>query len=159
MNLIKKIKNIFTKKKNIETLDWNDYHSNYWFPNSYSQTDVLGRMIKLNKIYKKDRYSYIAKISSSMIHYSSHVHSHPVRKTFTIPVGDTNLDKGFKSAIGKYSISGGYSNIAKYHAIGFNSMYLNCTGTNNTAYGYSAFTIPVNEIRIKKLTKIYRKES
>lgn len=144
MNLIKKIKNIFTKKKNVETPDWNDYHSNYWFSNDYSQTDTLGRMIKLNKIYKMDRYSYIAKISSSMIHYSSS--SHPFRKTFKIPVGDTALDKGFKSAIGKYSIAFGSSNTVT-------------SGYNNSAYGYSAFTIPVNEIRIKKLTKIYRKES
>ena len=144
MDLIKKIKHLFSKKKNIETPDWNDYHSNYWFPNSYSQTDVLGRMLKLNKIYKKDRYSYITKISSSMIHYSSS--SHPVRKTFTIPVGDTALDKGFKSAIGKYSIAFGSSNTVT-------------SGYNNTAYGYSDFPVPINEIRIKKLTKIYRKDS
>lgn len=142
MNLIKKIKNIFTKKKNVETPDWNDYHSNYWFPNDYSKTDVLGRMFKLNRIYKKDRL-----IDSSKI-YNTHYNfiNHPVRKTFKIPVGDTTLDKGFKSAIGKYSIAFGSSNTVT-------------SGCNNNAYGYSTFPIPINEIRIKKLTKIYRKES
>ena len=42
-------------------------------PNNYSSTDAIGRMFKLNKIYKKDRL-----FTSSMIHYSSS--SHPVRK-------------------------------------------------------------------------------
>ena len=142
MGLIKKIKHLFSKKKNVETPDWNDYHSNYWFPNNYSPTDTLGRMFKLNRIYKKDRL-----IDSSKI-YNTHYHfiNHPVRKTFTIPVGDTALDKGFKSAIGKYSIAFGSSNTVT-------------SGYNNTAYGYSAFPVPINEIRIKKLTKIFRKGS
>jgi hypothetical protein len=144
MNLIKKIKNIFSKKKNVETPNWNDYKKDYWFPNNYSPTDVIGRMFKLNKIYKKERYAYINKVSSSMIHYSSV--SHPVRKTFTIPVRDTALDKGFKRAIGKYSIAFGSSNTVT-------------SGYNNHAYGYSVFPVPINEIRIKKLTKIYRKDS
>jgi hypothetical protein len=144
MNLIKKIKNIFSKKKNVETPNWNDYKKDYWFPNNYSPTDVIGRMFKLNKIYKKERYAYINKVSSSMIHYSSV--SHPVRKTFTIPVRDTALDKGFKRAIGKYSIAFGSSNTVT-------------SGYNNHAYGYSAFPVPINEIRIKKLTKIFRKDS
>ena len=139
MNLIKKIKNIFTKKKNVGTPDWNDYHSNYWFPNNYSPTDAIGRMFKLNKIYKKYRL-----IDSSNI-YKTHWNfiNHPVKKTFTIPVGDTALDKGFKSAIGKYSIAFGSSN----------------TASGYTAYGYSAFPVSINEIRIKKLTKIFRKDS
>ena len=148
MGLIKKIKHLFSKKKNIETPDWNDYHSNYWFPNNYSPTDAIGRMFKLNKIYKKDRL-----FGSSMIHYSSS--SHSVRKKFTIPVGDTALNKGFKSAIGKYSIAFGSSNTV---VSAFNSNTI-IGGCNNTAYGYSTFPIPINEIRIKKLTKIYRKES
>ena len=131
MDLIKKIKHLFSKKKNIETPDWNDNHSNYWFPNNYSPTDAIGRMFKLNKIYKKERYSF---------HYSSS--SHPVKKKFTIPVGDTALDKGFKRAISKYSIAFGSSNTVT-------------SGYNNTAYGSSAFPVPINEIRIKKLTKIY----
>ena len=139
MDLIKKIKHLFSKKKNVETPDWNDYHANYWFPNNYSSTDAIGRMFKLNKIYKKDRL-----FTSSMIHYSSS--SHPVRKKFTIPVGDTALDKGFKRAISKYSIAFGSSNTVT-------------SGYNNTAFGYSAFPIPINEIRIKKLTKIFRKDS
>jgi hypothetical protein len=135
MDLIKKIKHLFSKKKNV------DYKKDYWFPNNYSPT---GRMIKLNKIYKKERYAYINKVSSSMIHYSSVIH--PVRKTFTIPVRDTALDKGFKRAIGKYSIAFGSSNTVT-------------SGYNNHAYGYSVFPVPINEIRIKKLTKIYRKDS
>ncbi len=135
MNLIKKIKNIFSKKKNVETPNWNDYKKDYWFPNNYSPTDVIGRMIKLNKIYKKERYAYINKVSSSMIHYSSV--SHPVRKTFKIPVG--NVSRGSNSiSFGSNSIVSGY---------------------NSTAYGYSSFPNPINEIRIKKLTKIYRKDS
>lgn len=138
MDLIKKIKHLFSKKKNVETPDWNDYHANYWFPNNYSSTDAIGRMFKLNKIYKKDRL-----IDSSMVHYS--YSSHPVRKKFTIPVGDTALDKGFKRAISKYSIAFGSSNTVT-------------SGYNNTAYGYSAFPIPINEIRIKKLTKIYKRD-
>lgn len=144
MDLIKKIKHLFSKKKNVETPNWNDYKKDYWFPNNYSPTDTIGRMFKLNKIYKKERYAYINKVSSSMIHYSSV--SHPVRKKFTIPVRDTALDKGFKRAIGKYSIAFGSSNTVT-------------SGYNNHAYGYSAFPVPINEIRIKKLTKIFRKGS
>jgi len=128
MDLIKKIKRLFSKKKNVETPDWNDYKKDYWFPNNYSSTDTLGRMFKLNKIYKKERYSF---------HYSSS--SHPVKKKFTIPVGDTALDKGFKRAISKYSIA-----IPK--------------GLSASTAGYSAFPVPINEIRIKKLTKIYKRD-
>ena len=142
MDLIKKIKHLFSKKENVKKPDLNDYHANYWFPNNYSPTDAIGRMFKLNKIYKKDRL-----IDSSNI-YNTHWNfiNHPVKKTFTIPVSDTALNKGFKSAIGKYSIAFGSSNTVT-------------SGYNNTAYGYSAFPVPINEIRIKKLTKIFRKGS
>ena len=141
MDLIKKIKHLFSKKKNVEIPDWNDYKKDYWFTNNYSPTDTFGRRLKLNKIYKKDRL-----FGSSNI-YNTHWNfiNHPVKKTFTIPVGDTALDKGFKSAIGKYSIAFGSSNTVT-------------SGYNNHAYGYSAFPVPINEIRIKKLTKIYKRD-
>jgi hypothetical protein len=90
MNLIKKIKNIFSKKKSI------DYKKDYWFP-TIDSPDPIYRMIKLNKIYKKNKSIYHA-------HYNFVNHS--IKKTFIIPVGSNNI------AFGYTSIVSGYNNIA-----------------------------------------------
>ena len=82
MNLIKKIKNIFTKKKSI------DYNKDYWFP---TYQNPIVRKIKINKIYKKDR-------SITFTHYD--FVSHPINKKFIIPVGnisDNNTAYGYSS--------------------------------------------------------------
>ena len=94
MNLIKKIKNIFTKKKSI------DYNKDYWFP---TYQNPIVRKIKINKIYKKDR-----SIGTST-HYN--FVSHPIKKKFIIPVG--NISGSYSIAIGSNNIaSSGYNNTA-----------------------------------------------
>ena len=87
MNLIKKIKNIFSKKKSI------DYNKDYWFP---TYQNPIVRKIKINKIYKKNK-----SIDTSFI-YQTHYNfvSHPIKKKFIIPVGnisDNNTAYGYSS--------------------------------------------------------------
>jgi hypothetical protein len=97
MNLIKKIKNIFTKKKNI------DYNKDYWFP---TYQNPIVRKIKINKIYKKNK-----SIDTSFI-YHTHYNfvSHPIKKKFIIPVG--NISGSYSIAIGSNNITSGYNNTA-----------------------------------------------
>ncbi len=117
LNFIKIIKKLFIKKSKIKL----DYQREYWFP---TYQNPIVRKIKINKIYKKDR-------SITSTHYN--FVSHPIKKTFIIPVGTIS---------GSYSIAIGSNNIAY-------------SGYNNTAYGYSSFPNSINKIRIKKLNKIY----
>ena len=79
MDLIEKVKRLFSKKKNV------DYKKDYWFP-SIDSPDPIYRMIKLNKIYKKNK-----SIDTSNI-YHTHYNfvSHPIKKTFIIPVGNVS---------------------------------------------------------------------
>lgn len=64
-------------------------------------------------------------------------HNISILPTRSISIGCTNI------AIGSNSIAGGSSNIA----FGFNAMYANCTGYNNTSYGY-------NTLHSKKFSRI-----
>ena len=122
LNFIKIIKKLFIKKSKLKL----DYQRDYWFPTYQNQ---ILRKIKINKIYKKDR-----SIDTSNMYYTHYNFvSHPIKKTFIIPVGTIS---------GSYSIAIGSNNIAS-------------SGYNNTAYGYSSFPNSINKIRIKKLNKIY----
>lgn len=125
MNLIERIKSLFSKKKNDSSKI--SCNKSYWFP-AIDSPDPILRKVKINKIYKKDR-----SIDTSNIY---HIHynfvNHPVKKKFIVKVGDVS---------GSYSIAFGSNNIV--------------SGYNNIAYGYSSFPININKVRIKKLNKIY----
>lgn len=72
-------------------------------------------------------------------------HNISILPTGSIVTGSNNI------AIGSNSIAVGSTNIA----IGFNAMYSNCTGTNNTAYGYSSFHSKKYK-RINKVKNIWK---
>ena len=133
MKLKRWIKDFFTKKSKPKL----DYHKEYWFPNGSDGAKAFNRKIKIDKIYKLNR---------NITHTHWNITGSKHKRLYSVPVGDTALDKGFKSAIGKYSIAFGSSNTVT-------------SGYNNTAYGSSVFPDTINKIRIKKLTKIYRKDS